>query len=176
MKTAANVLLFNICWFGTAYGVRQSMPELGPTVAVMVLLIHCLIILPSWREGLFIVIAGTTGYSVDSVLTVLGILTFETSGTLAPVWLLFQWFVFASLFHVSLTWLRNRYQLAALLGALGGPMTYYSAGGLNVLSLGSPQWFSLVVLGVVWALIVPGFDWLGQRPILDGTAGETVTS
>ena len=49
----------------------------------------------------------------------------------APHWIVAMWVLFASTLNVSLRWLRGRWALATLLGAVAGPLAYYGGAGLG---------------------------------------------
>ena len=76
----------------------------------------------------------------DSALASLGWIRF-TSGTLvegaAPPWILGLWALFATTLNRSLAWLHGRYALAAVLGAIAGPLSYWAGARLGALELGA---------------------------------------
>jgi hypothetical protein len=60
----------------------------------------------------------------------------------------------ATTMNVSMGWLRGRYALAAVFGAMGGPMAYYSGAKLGAM-IALPPLQSLVVIGAAWAVAMP---------------------
>jgi hypothetical protein len=64
------------------------------------------------------------------------------------------WVNLATTMNVSLGWLRSRYTLAAVFGAIGGPMAYYSGAKLGAMTA-LPPLQSLVVIGAAWAVAMP---------------------
>jgi len=164
-----NVGLFNVCWGATAWGVVNGMPWVGPVTICISLVIHVLLVDRPDREVCFLLLAGLTGYGIDSLLNNLRILEFSSQrgGYLAPLWLLFQWFAFCSLLHVSLRWLRGRYVLSAFLGLTGGASAYWSANLLGVLKLGTPRILSVTVVMLAWSMILPLLLWMSQLSFLD---------
>lgn len=155
--TAINIILFNLGWFASAYGVISGHVWLGPAVVSGGLSIHFLFVRRSTCEFAYILLGGITGYLVDTGLFWAGILAFRPfeNAYIPPLWMLFVWFNFMTLFGVSLLWLRERVLLSSVFGAVGGPLTYGWADQLGVLNIGSPAVVSLFVLAVVWAFVVP---------------------
>jgi hypothetical protein len=80
------------------------------------------------------------------------------------------WGLFAIALNVTLRWLRRRYLLAAVLGAVCGPASFVAG-----VKLGAAQFVdrvpALAVLAVVWAVAMPLLVWLAQR--FDGVGEPT---
>ncbi|MFB6347089.1 MAG: DUF2878 domain-containing protein [bacterium] len=152
-------VLFNICWGANVLSSLYSLFFLGPIVVALSVILHLILIDGEWTELGFLIVLSTIGYLWDTVISGFGIIGFPgiESAALAPFWLFAQWVAFGLLFRHSIRWLRQRHLLAGLFGALGGPLSYYSAARLNVLTLGSPLWQSLLVMALGWSLIVPTF-------------------
>jgi hypothetical protein len=79
--------------------------------------------------------------------------------------------LFATTLNVSLRWLKGRWVLAALLGGSAGPLSFYAGHRLGGVAFADPV-YSLTVLGLGWAVLMPLLLWLGGR--LDGL-GHTNT-
>lgn len=78
------------------------------------------------------------------------------SAALAPAWILALWVTFAMTFTQSLRWLQTRLWLAALLGAIDGPLAYLGASrGWHAVNFADPAWRGLMWLGIGWALATP---------------------
>jgi hypothetical protein len=108
------------------------------------------------------------GALFDTLLLQTGWLTYVNgmlwAGT-APYWIVAMWLLFATTLNVSLRWLRRSYAAAALLGLIGGPMSYYAGaklGGLTFINTTA----ALTALAIGWALVIPLLVWLSER--LDG--------
>lgn len=80
---------------------------------------------------------------------------------LPPLWVFLLWGLFSVNIHLF-SWLKKRWWLATLLGAVGGPVSYFSAvrlGGANILLQPS---LTFMAIGGMWALLLPGFIWLSD--------------
>ena len=107
------------------------------------------------RPGEWRLLAGFAGLGLllDGSLTLLG--GFDFSGHsqlfgLLPLWLWMLWPLFATLLAHSLTWLWRLPRLAALAGAISGPLSYYGGGVLAGVSLA--PWL-LPVQALIWGTL-----------------------
>jgi hypothetical protein len=64
------------------------------------------------------------------------------------------WVNLAATMNDSMGWLRGRYALAAVFGAVGGPMAYYGGAKLGAMTA-LPQFTSLITIGAAWAVAMP---------------------
>ncbi len=78
-----------------------------------------------------------------------------------------MWGLFATILNVSLRWLRGRWVMAALFGAIGGPLAYYGGHRLGALEFGN-EIVALLALAVGWAVFTPLLMSLATR--FDGYA------
>lgn len=99
------------------------------------------------------------GLLLDSAWIAMGWMDYSTpwpSLPWSPPWILCIWIAFALTFNHSLAFLKHRYALAALLGALGGPLAYWSAArGMGVVHFQAPAAYVLAGIGLSWAAVLP---------------------
>ena len=160
-QTLINAFSFYIGWFACVLGAAQGYPMLGPFVVVLLLGLHLFLTTDRAREVRVIATAGIVGSLLDTLMMRGGMYTFvgHSLSWFCPVWITALWMIFATTLHSSLRWLLDRYVLAALLGAAGGPLSYYAGARLGALTLPSPPEPSLIVLAVVWGMALPGLVW-----------------
>jgi hypothetical protein len=79
-----------------------------------------------------------------------------------PLWILAMWVLFATALRSSLRWLQGRPALAALFGAVGGPLSYAAAARMGACRFEQPV-VSALALGVAWAVITPLLVALARR-------------
>ncbi|MEK9778156.1 MAG: DUF2878 domain-containing protein, partial [Methylophilaceae bacterium] len=72
---------------------------------------------------------------------------------LTPLWIVVMWLLFAMTLNHSLSWLKRRYVLSFVFGALGGPLAYVAGEKLGAVEITSD--LSLVILAISWAMITP---------------------
>ena len=68
--------------------------------------------------------------------------------------------VFATTLNASMFWLAGRYRLAAVLGAICGPVSYVAGARLGAIEFPAHAGLSLVGIAVVWACVMPSLLWL----------------
>jgi hypothetical protein len=151
-----NFLLFQIGWFGSVLGAAYGVPWLGVLAVLLVLTLN-LIWAKDWMKELITALgAAVMGFVVDSSLVASGVFSpvpYLTPHPFSPLWMVMLWVNQATTLNSSLGWLRGRYLVGALFGAIGGPLAYLGGAKLGAASLPSDQ--SLLVLGVVWAGVFP---------------------
>lgn len=116
------------------------------------------------------------GVCVDSANLLMGV--FAVTGStrfpyLCPLWLAALWVAFGTTLRGSLSWLAGRYGLSAVLGAVAGPASYAGGASLGAATLAPNRVFSIAVLAVTWALLMPLLVWLahGHEPMGDPARG-----
>ncbi len=101
----------------------------------------------------------------DIFYSKLGLLEYHsqlnTLGELPPLWVFLLWGLFGVNIHLF-SWLNRRWWLAMILGALGGPMSYFSVLRLGGASLLKPLPLAFITIGGIWAIFLPSFIWLNQ--------------
>ena len=109
-------------------------------------------------EIALLVFAAAFGYSMDSLLVLAGVIEFPPAtrlGQPSTVWMVAMWMNLATTLNASLGWLRGRYVLAAVMGLVAGPLSYFAGVRLEAISFGLPVGLSLAVIAAEWALSMP---------------------
>jgi hypothetical protein len=70
--------------------------------------------------------------------------------------------IFATTLNGSMSWLAGRYRLAAVLGAICGPISYAAGARLGAIEFPLHAGLSLVGIAVVWACVMPSLLWLPE--------------
>jgi len=164
-KKALNVTLFNVGWFACVLGAAAGRFWVGPLAVAGIFTVDLWLCRHRRAELSLIAASMLIGFACDSLLVLLGVhepRRWLLPQPLATVWLVAMWGNFAPLLSVSLRWLRGRLPLAAALGAIGGPLAYYSGQQLGALSLGEPMIRSSAILAVAWAGAIPLLVWLSE--------------
>jgi hypothetical protein len=178
MKQIVNFGLFYAGWIACVAGAGQGVPWLGPVLMVPLLGIQAWLT-PNLRlEIRFLAILGVLGLLLDSVFSVGGVLSyrpFPWPPPVAPLWIGVLWVLFGTTLGRSLAWLAERPGLAALLGLLGGPGSYWAGERLGAVSFGFHPLVSMVLIGLAWAAAMPALYWLHGRlaPEVAAAARET---
>ena len=160
MPTAANFWL-NLIGFQAAWWACALFGNSGALFALIWLLAHLSLHPRRLPELQVVLVGGAIGCLVDAALSASGWLVFPGHWIL-PFWLCVLWGCFAATLNNSLKFLQTRLPLAALLGATGGPLSYYAGTELGRLSFASTL-ATLLLLAAVWAALLPGLLLLAQR-------------
>ena len=153
-----NLAAFQICWFACVMGAAVGVPLLGPAVAILWLPLHIRAARPASGIELKLILAGgALGYLLDSTLVLAGWLSFPPQAALgvpSTAWMVTLWLGFAATLRHALAWLRGRYVLGVLLGAVLGPFAYWSGSKLGAVVLSDAP-ASLLAVSVEWMIAMP---------------------
>lgn len=156
-----NLLLFQASWFSAAF-----LTEYASAIIALLLLLH-FALTPCPRDDSKLIALALIGIGIDTIHLLIG--TFAASQSFFPLWLILLWIMFAISFNHSLLWFTRRsYSLLAVVGAIGGPISYW--GGIQSGALTTEQTtpFVLSVLILTWALLFPSLV-IGQQLIKTAT-------
>ncbi|WP_083331013.1 DUF2878 domain-containing protein [Halofilum ochraceum] len=153
-----NIVSINIGWFTCVLGAANGYIWLGPLVVAVLVAIHLKLIPARRRELATLAAAALFGYAIDSAMVLAGVFDFPAQarvGAPSTVWMVALWVNFAMALNVALHWLQRSYLLAALLGAVGGPMAYFS--GTQFGGLLAPEGVAVLIgaVAVQWAIATP---------------------
>lgn len=159
LKNLTNAVLFQCGWFACVLGGDSRWLIVG----FAVLLIHVLWT-SSWaREGQVILSVALLGTVVDTSLRTFGVIHFSFPGPLIPFWLIMLWALLATTLRHCLAWSAQPWWRASLLGAIGGPLSYYAGSQLAGVSFGYGTAPTLAGLALLWALLFPLLHWIARQ-------------
>jgi len=146
-------------WFGCVLLGKYKLELLSPLIPLSAAMLFQAVYRPAlaaWRKALILVAIGTMA---DFIAVRLGLLQLPPGETALPVWLLSLWLLFAPTLFLFRCLFGQRWWLAAIAGALGGPLCYTSGARFDVLELNG--WPALTAYAVFWALYLPvAMHWL----------------
>jgi hypothetical protein len=157
MKLALNFVLFQLGWFACVLGAAHGLMWLGPLAVLAIVAVHLALSLRPIAELRLVAVATALGLLVESLVLAGGWLSYpggHALGILAPYWLVAMWALFATTLNVSMRWLRGRPVLAVILGAIGGPLSYFGGQKLGAVTFIEPV-PALVALALAWAVAMP---------------------
>ncbi|WDU61577.1 DUF2878 domain-containing protein [Pseudomonas poae] len=159
LKTLANAVLFQCGWFACVLGGDSRWLLVG----LAVLAVHLLWISGGSKEGQVILAVTLLGTVVDTLLRTFGVFHFTMPGPVIPVWLILLWALLATTLRHCLAWSAEPWWRASLLGALGGPLSYYAGSQLAGVSFGYGTTPTLIGLALLWALLFPLLHWVAAQ-------------
>jgi hypothetical protein len=168
-RALASFVAFYLCWFACVGGAARGVPWLGP-IAVALYAGLYLRTIPSGaarrRQARLLGAAGAVGYAADSVLVLGGVLTFPPHAVLgwpSTAWMVALWVLQAAVLGGAMSWMRGRVALAAVVGAIGGPLAYFAGERMGAAALGPTHPAALAAIAVEWALAMPLLVLLERR-------------
>ncbi len=147
VNVAINQVIWFLCVLGGNAGALFALPFLG---------LNILLSRKRRADLQMIVLLLAIGLSLDGILQAIGFFSFRSTGFPIPLWLAVVWVALAALPHHSLAWMKNRLLLAALFGAIGGPLAYWAGVRLGAATFHWQLLPSLLLLAVAWALLWTG--------------------
>lgn len=156
MKSIAlNVTLFKLGWLSVVFAAAAGLAEVGVVAVGVVLLIHLLRAQRKTDELIVLGAAGLIGLVWETFLLQTGALSYSqagASGLLAPYWIVSMWMLFATTLNVSMNWLRKNFIVAAIAGAVGGPLSFLAGEKIGAVTVhDTGVW--LIAAG--WAVLLP---------------------
>lgn len=156
--TWVNAILFQVVWFATVVGAAHALGWLGP-LAVVAFAAYQLQTSRRRADLTLIALALLIGLVADSLLAQTRLVVYASpwpSSEFAPAWILALWVNFALTLNHSLSFLRRNLLLAAFLGALGAPLSYFFAAHTwHAITLAEPPTCSLLAIAAIWCLVTP---------------------
>ena len=156
-RKALNFAGFQIGWFACILGAAHGYSWAGPTVVVGFFAAHLLLAADRRREFRVALVSVLFGILFDSAFAATGLLVYAGSlvSWLSPPWLVAMWVNFAITLRSSMSWLLGRPLLAAVAGAVFGPLAYLAGERLGAVDFSSPPLVGIVALAVCWGIAVP---------------------
>lgn len=181
MRNVVNFLAFQAAWFVVVGGAARGSLWIGPVVVAALVALHLALVPPCerLRQLAYVALAGLLGALLDSLLKAIDATAYPTSygadsawpTWLAPLWIAALWTAFATLPRFSLGWLRGRHVLAAVLGAVGGPLSFFAGTRMGAVAVGDSSVLTWTVLAAEYAVVTPLL--LALAPA-DGSAPRSV--
>jgi hypothetical protein len=163
-RKVINVVLFQAAWFAAVLGAARGMFWLGPLSMIPVLAVHLALQENRRGEVKLLLAAGMLGFLFDTAFVAGGVFTplqHVFPRPFSPPWMICLWLNFAATLNVSMAWLRGRYILATVFGAIGGPLAYYSGARMGATEA-LPSLGGMLVLALGWGCMTPVLVWLAR--------------
>ena len=157
-----NFVLFQIGWFACVLGAAKQMPWLGVIVVAAIIAWHLSQAKQAKPELILLALVLIIGGSFDQLMLCSGLISYQAHGweflnnpsALTPAWILALWAEFVTILNVSLRWMRGKWLIAVLFGAIGGPLAYMGAEKLGAVTLNNLP-VTYIALGLGWAIVTP---------------------
>ena len=155
-----NLLLFKVGWLACVIGAAQGIAWLGTATVALVVAEHLRKSMQPSREMVLLTAAGLVGLVWESTLVATGLIEYG-SGLIAPYWIIAMWILFATTLNIGMQWVKKHWLVAAVAGAIGGPVAFAGGERLGAVTFTDP--LSLFVIGLGWAILLPILAEVAQR-------------
>jgi type III secretory pathway component EscS len=151
-------LLYEALWFAVVIAAGHDHGWLASALGLAFVLWQSVATAERTVAWKLAVLAVLLGIAVDGGATGLGVVHYAAMDPLPfpggpPCWILGLWASFAVTLPGPMRWLAGRPITAALLGAIGGPLSYAGAQrGWSAVSFPAPAWQGYLWLAVSWAV------------------------
>ena len=167
-KILFNIIGFYFCWWISIYAASKENYYIGPVVVIIFLFIHTFKVISYNSEILFLFVCYLIGFLIDTFFLRLGIIEYKgflsENYQLAPVWVTCLWVCFGSSISHSFKWVKGQYKILALLGAISGPIIYFSASKAGALFFNFNYYYLLIVCAC-WSLFLPMIVYISDRMV-----------
>ncbi|NVM88881.1 DUF2878 domain-containing protein [Variovorax sp. SG517] len=164
-----NLAVFQVAWFACVLGAARGAPGWGVAACIGAVLLNLWFSDARRDELLLALCAVLLGLAWDTGMARGGVLVYASPGPwpgLAPAWILGLWALFSTTLRGPLRWLHGRWLLSAVVGGVGGALSYAAAVRMGAGQFPDPT-RAMLVLGAGWAVMTPLLvelaRWLGQR-------------
>ena len=169
LRAWGNLGGYQVVWFAAVIGAGRGVAWPAVLTAAVFIAWQLALSPRRGRELRLLMVALALGVLIDGGLSLSGLARYATPAPAlpagaAPLWIVCVWMSFAMTVSESLAFLQTRPWLAAVVGAVGGPLAYLGAGrGWSAVTFITPGMFGLIVLALAWALAMPLLSTLAAR-------------
>ncbi|RBP50805.1 DUF2878 domain-containing protein [Arenicella xantha] len=154
-STLINASLFQATWFACVLGSAKGL--LWPAFA-------CCAALASYQlhnkrrvesDLQLVALSVLLGLMVDTLWLQLGFLQFTDPRpvtAMSPAWIMLLWVGFALTINHSLSWINAHPLLPAVLGGIGGPLSYLAGERLGAVTFTTNVTALMIYIGIAWAI------------------------
>jgi hypothetical protein len=164
-RNLLNFGAFQLAWFGCILAAAEGRALLATLSVAIAVGAHLWLAPRRVPEAMLVLVVTSIGLFWDSLVVSLGLMRYASGNFadgVAPVWIIAMWALFATSLNLSMGWLKGRPWLAALFGAVGGPLAYLAGERLGGVQMPDPV-MALGAQAIGWAAILPLLTLLATR-------------
>lgn len=161
MHVIANVGLFKIGWLSCVYGAASGLALEGCLLALLIVAVSVRQASNRHSELLTIGLITLIGLIWETFVASQHLMVYATQSNpqfenwvMAPYWLIVMWALFATTINQSMAWLKDKLIIAAVMGAIFGPMAFVAGEKLGAVEFANEP-AAMVLLAVGWGILMP---------------------
>jgi len=159
-----NFILFQTAWFVTIFSAANGKPYFGVLFTALWMLFHLFFVVSKRKNELMLIVSTILIATIFELTLVMnGFVSYPSHSallTLVPIWMITLWVNLAATINYSMTWLKQRYFLSAVLAAVAGPLTYFAGERFGAIELNGTA--SLIAISIMWLISMPLLFWLSH--------------
>lgn len=161
-----NYGLLQAAWFGCVLGAAGGATWIAWASGALVLAVHFALVRD--RRADIVLVGAAVAFGLVTETISRGVRAYDVPGDpfpwpLAPSWIVLLWAVFATTLRHCMAWMRGRLVVAALFGAVGGPLSLSGGAKLGAVEISADPLLFWGVVGAQWALAMPVLVRLAAR-------------
>jgi hypothetical protein len=158
LAVAMNVAAFHALWMLAVFGAGRPWWPVPPVLIGLSMAVQALRSPAPGREAVLILAGAAIGTSADWLASACGVIRPGTASRTEFLVLFFAlWVNFGTTLRPSLAWMWRRPALAAVLGAVGGPCSYWVGSRIGIITFTEPRWEGLAWVAAQYAIAVPAW-------------------
>lgn len=163
---AYNLIGFQLVWF---FSIKTA-SDWSIVALLLFYISHIAILYKLYKtrfsivnESLLVALCIAFGVFFEAIKSVLGIWQGFSGFSFAPIWLLSIWGALGCCMHIGFAFLQNRLLIAALLGSVFAPLSYFGGAALSPEYALSSTLYSVLVVSCLWLFIMPLLAFVAGR-------------
>lgn len=153
---ASNIVLAHALWTLAVCGAGTTWWWAAPALILISAIVQLRWSPAPAAECMFVFVGGFAGMLLDMASNALGLFNYASSSQIEFVVVFASlWINFGTTLRPSLRWLWRRRVLAAILGGVCGPLTYWAAARIGAISPTEPAWRVFAWCGMQYAVALP---------------------
>lgn len=160
-----NGIIFYTYWWLSIWGASIGNFYIGPAVAVSYFILHFIIVKDKFKEFKNLLFCVFIGFIFESILLYLGFLEYKSmmNSSVIPIWVIILWAGYSlTVFH-SFQYIKGRYFLSLIIGALFAPLIHISGAKTGAVVLNYSIATSYFVLMFMWSIALPLMNYISVK-------------
>ena len=157
-----NGIMFYTYWWLSLWGASIGNFYIGPIVAISYFILHFIIVKEKIKELKYLSLCVCIGFIFESILLYTGFLSYKSMMNffIVPIWVIILWAGYSlTVFH-SFKYMKGRYFLSLIIGALFAPFMHISGDKIEAIILNHDILTSYFVLMLMWSVFFPLMNYI----------------